>query len=31
MHGFLRRIYFLLPDVPTARKIVDVLEGFLEK
>jgi hypothetical protein len=25
MHGFLRRIYFLLPDVPTARKIVDEL------
>ncbi len=25
MHGFLRRLYFLLPDVPTARKIVDEL------
>jgi hypothetical protein len=25
MHGFLRRIYFLLPDVPTARKVVDEL------
>jgi hypothetical protein len=25
MHGFLRRLYFLSPDVPTARKIVDDL------
>jgi len=25
MHGFLRRLYFLLPDVPTARTIVDEL------
>jgi hypothetical protein len=25
MHGFLRRLYFLLPDVSTARKIVDEL------
>ena len=25
MHGFLRRLYFLLPDVPTARKVVDEL------
>jgi len=25
MHGFLRRLYFLVPDVPTARKIVDEL------
>jgi len=25
MHGFLRRLYFLLPDVPTAKKIVDEL------
>jgi len=25
MHGFLRRIYFLVPDVPTARSIVDEL------
>jgi len=25
MHGFLRRLYFLLPDVATARKVVDEL------
>jgi len=25
MHGFLRRLYLLLPDVPTARKVVDEL------
>jgi hypothetical protein len=25
MHGFLRRIYFLLPDTTTAKKIVDEL------
>jgi hypothetical protein len=25
MHGFRRRLYFLVPDVPTARKVVDEL------
>ena len=25
MHGFLRRLYFLVPDVPTATKVVDEL------
>lgn len=25
MHGFLRRLYFLVPDVPTAKKVVDEL------
>ena len=25
MHGFLRRLYFLVPDVPTAKKVVDDL------